>query len=272
MNAERSVFVERDFYGPLELASANENRSDRYIMLHPNDPTKLVRAGGGGTYLDKEEMNERVGDTLQVLKGLSEHGVAHVKPSYIDETSESGQPYLITVVDKLDNIRPYDEIIASPELNAEQIEEADLAISHMLSYAAQTIREGGYIDPEMMHLDQFVYDVSRPEGERMVLVDVEAIGAFKVDSTADSMKNGFPTALVRTVAELCVDIINLANRSEHLPASLPAAVTIIEALPGESPETNEAKMALLYALDTNEISPEIANLANGVMMDDKDDW
>lgn len=272
MNLERSVFIDRDFYGPLELASVNGERGDRYVMLHPTDPTKLVRASGKGTYLNKEEMYKRVSDTQQVLGGLGEHGVTHVNPLYIDDTREDGEPYHLAVVDRLNNVRPYDEIIASFELSIDQIEEANLAIGHMLSYAMQTIHKGGYIDPEMMHLSQFVYDSLRPRGEKMVLVDVEAIGASKVDSTGDSIENGLPTALLRTVAELCVDIINLAKKSERQPTSLQSAIAVIKALPGESSETNDAKEVLLEALATNDINPEITNLANGEMIDSEDDW
>ena len=272
MNAERFVYAERNFYGPLELASANEERRDRYIMLHPDDTTKLVRASNKGTYLDKKEMNERVSNTQQVIDGLSEHGVSHVNPSYIDGTSEGGEPYLITVVDKLEYARPYDEIIAHPELSGEQIKEADLAICHLLSYAAQIIHDGGYIDPEMMRLSQFAYVASSPAGERMILVDVEAFGAFEVDPNKDCMENGFPTALVRTVAELCIDAINLAKKSEHQLASLQAAIAITKTLPGKSPETNEVKMALLWALENNEISSEIVNLASGGIMGNENDW
>lgn len=56
----------------------------------------------------------------------------------------------------------------------------------------------------------------------MVLVDVEPIGGFRVDSSAESMESGM------------------------------SSDATIEALPGHSEDTDAMKMALLWALDARD--------------------
>lgn len=273
MNTDRPTYENRTFYGPLNLAAGAPQSGDRYIMTHPDNPSRLVRASGEGVYYDQKEMHTRVYHTQQVLKGLSEHGINHVNPTYIDETSDSHKPRLIVVVDKLDNFQPYTELLTNDTLTDEQIHEADQAISNMLSYIEQAINESGYHDQEMMRLDQFVYDSSKPEGKKMILVDVEPTGGGKIDVNRDSMEYGYPSPLLNTVIRLCVDAIELSNKVGYPIASLQRAAQIIMQLPGESPATNSAKAELLHALDTREISETTMNeLVNGRLWDEEDEW
>lgn len=271
MNIERPVYEQRTFIGPLNLAADAPRNGDRYIMDHPDDRSKLVRASGEGVYYNQQEMHTLVYRTQQVLKGLSEHGIAHVNPLYIDDTRESDQPRLITVVDKLDSFTPYTDLLTRDTLTTEHVYEADHAISAMLSYIEQAMDESGYYDQEMMRLDQFVYDASQPKDKKMILVDIEPTGSGKIDMDRDSMAYGYPSPLFTTVIRLCVDAIELSRKADHPIPSLAQAAQIIMQLPGESPATNAAKAALLHALDTCEINEEtMSSLVNGGLWDDEE--
>jgi len=221
------------------------------MLTHPDDASKLVRTVGEGTFYNKVEMDTRVYETQQVLEGLKEYGISHVEPTYIDQVTSSGKPYLLMVVEKLSNVDSYQDLLKSGALNVDQANEADKTIEYMLRYTAHVIKDGGYIDPEMMRLSQFVYDSSRPEGKKTVLVDVEPIGADPVDITEDSVgENGLLTYLSRTVLTLCIDAINLATGSGNKNiGSLSKAAKVVEALPGDSVATNNFKATLLRALD-----------------------
>lgn len=267
MSAERPAYKKRTFYGPLELSPDAPQNGDRYIMTHPEDPKKLVRASGEGTYEDLDDMNMRVFITQKVLDGLSRHGINHVNPTYINETSKSGEPYLITVVDKLQNIQPYSELLKSQNMSDTQVREADLVLEHMIEFAIEAMQENGYIDSEMMRLDQFAYDASQAPGKKMVLVDIEPIGGIKVDMSRDSMEHGYSSILASTVAGLCADAIELSNKSGHAIKSLRTAARAVETLPGNSEETVQAKTILLHALDSRRISQVVDNLASGEALD-----
>jgi hypothetical protein len=271
MNIEHPAYEQRTFYGPLNLAANIPQHGDRYIMIHPDDPSKLVRASGEGVYYNQQEMHTLVYCTQQVLKGLSEHGITHVNPSYIDETGENRQPRLVTIVDKLDSFLPYTDLFSKETLTGDEVYEADHAIGGMLSYIEQAMEEEGYYDQEMMRLDQFVYDASRPKDKKMILVDVEPTGSGKIDMNRDSMKYGYPSPLFTTVIRLCVDAIELSRKAGYSIPSLAQAARVVMQLPGELPETDRAKVELLHALDTCEISGDtMNNLVNGGLWDDEE--
>jgi hypothetical protein len=270
MNAEPPVYEKREFYGPLKLSEDTPNNLYRYMLEHPDDSSKLVRTTDG-LYCNQEDMGEHVRITQQVLQGLKDHGINHVNPSYIDESSEQGKPYLLIVVDKLKDFEPYSKLIDRGDLTSEQAHEADLALNHMFSFLEQAMSENGYIDTEMMHLEQFVYDPSQLKGQKIVLVDVEPIGGEKVDMKEDSMEHGYPSSLAITVAKLAADAINLARKTGYHVESLQKAAEIIDLLPGESELTNQMKADLLRALDSRELTPEVMYFANGGFVDEDDD-
>lgn len=138
-------------------------------------------------------------------------------------------------------------------LNFDQISEMDQALTSMLEYTAQIMDEGGYIDPEIMRLEQFVYDASQPQGKRMVLVDIEPLGSEKVDVNKNSTEYRYPSALASTVIKLGANAINLAKKagSGYNLTSLQKAARAIEALPeDDSLAIDEAKIAFVRALDS----------------------
>jgi hypothetical protein len=271
MSVEYPEYGDRAFYGPLELSTEYPQNGDRYIALHPDDPTKLIRASSQGEYYDHNEMNSIVYATQQVLNGLSQYGVNHVNPVYIDQTSEAGKPYLITVVDKLRNVKSYSDLIEDEVFSDEQLSEIDHALCGMLDFTLQSVYEEGYISPEMMRLNQFVYDESQPPGSKMVLVDIEPRDGCKVDVNRDSMKYGYLSPLADTVAKLVVDTIINTNRASWTFASVEKAAAAIEALPGDSEGTINAKTKLFQALDSKSISQEVLNLLK-IDEEDEDDW
>lgn len=267
MNAEHPAYEKRTFYGPLELDPDTPQERDRYMMTHSEDPNKLVRASGEGAYTDRDEMDMQVFITQKVLDGLKRHDINHVNPAYINETSEGGEPYLIMVVDKLQNMQPYSELLKSEEMNVDQVSEADLALRHMIEFTIEAMKENGYIDREMMRLEQFAYDPSQEHGKRMILVDTEPLGGLKIDMSRDSMEYGYSSMLASTVSRLCIDAIELSNKARHSVESLRIAAKAVEALPGNSEETIRAKAVLINALDTRRVDQLVDNLASGESLD-----
>jgi len=262
----------RRFYGPLELSLSIPETSETRALKHPDDPSKLIREINAELlYASQEEMDNDVYMAQIVLDGLRAHGLNHVDPSYIDETSKDGELGLLAVVTKLNNGTRYDDLL-STHMSQEQIDEADQAICSMLDHTSQVMKEGGYTDAEMMHLSQFVYDNSQPEGKKMVLVDIIPLGGRKIDMEKDSMGYGFPSTLAKTVVKLSIDAINLANKTDRTITSLQKVAKLVEALPGDSLDTNDAKTALAHALNTQVITREISNLDHGrpVNLDDED--
>ena len=270
MNAERPEYEKREFYGPLELAQDVPEIRYRHMLEHPDDPSKLIRTTDEGLYLDQRDMDEQVRMTQQVLHDLKNHGINHVNPSYIDETSEGGEPYLLIVVDKLKDFEPYSKLIGSGNLTPEEIHEADLALSHMFDFLGQAMDENGHIDIEMMRLGQFVYDPSQPEGQKMVLVDVEPVGGREIDMAEDSMMRGYPSALATATAKLAADTVNLASKTGASVDSLQKAAEIIERLPGDSEQTNHMKSILFAALDNRKLSKELIYYAESGLVDEED--
>lgn len=271
MNTERPEYENRTFYGPLELSKDMPQSGDRYIAVHPEDPTKLVRASSKGEYYDHEEMNTLVYANQKVLEGLSQHGVNHVNPVYIDETSISGEPYLVTIVDKLQNVTPYDDLVESGSLTDEQFTEFDDVLCGMLDHTLQAVREEGYICSEMMRLNQFVYDESQPQGKRMVLVDVEPRNGYKIDIGRDTMKYGHLSPLADAVAQLAINTIVNTNRAGRTFASLEKATEAVKALPEYTADATNAKALLLQALVDRTVSTDVLNLIK-LDEDDEDDW
>lgn len=273
VNSEHPTYEKRNFYGPLELAPDVPQHGDRYFMRHPDDATKLVRASGEGAYSNKDDMDEQVFAAQQVLNGLREHGVNHVNPSYIEQMSENGEPYLITVVDKLEDIVSYEELIDGGGFDESKIYEADTALCHMIDYTLSVIQENGYYSSEMMRLNQFAYDESQVEGKRFILVDIEPINSHKIDTTEDSMEYGYPSMLTGMVARFCADSIELSNIAGRSLSCLEEAARVVEALPGDSPATNRVKEVLLTALDTLTVSPEMQReIVDGGLYDEEDEW
>lgn len=252
MNTERPIYEKRTFYGPLEIAADLPQDKWRSIMKHPDDPSKLIRVSGEGAYWDQDEMDESVYATQQVIKGLSKHGIHHVNPSYIDATDKDGRPHLLAVVTRLSHVQPYESLLLDESLDTDQIREIDQTLTNMLAYATQVMEEGGYIDPEIMRLEQFAYDASQTEGKRMILVDIESLGSVKVDVNKNSIEHGYPPALASTIIKLGVDAINLANKvgQDYTLTSLQKATDTLEALPeNNSSAIDDAKIAFAHALD-----------------------
>lgn len=271
MNAERPAYEQREFYGPLQLAEGVPEIRYRYMLEHPHDSSRLIRTTDEGLYIDREDMEETVRVTQYILRSLKNLGINHVNPSYINETGEDGEPFLLIVVDKLKNFEPYSELIRHDSLSEEQIHEVDLAISHMFDFIVLAMKENGYIDIEMMHLEQFVYDSSQQAGQKMVLVDVEPAGSRKVEMDKDSMEYGYPSPLCGGAAKLIVDTIELANKSEYYLQSFQKATEVIRLLPGDSEKTNQMKKDLLNALTTRTLSRELMYYADVGIIDNKDD-
>lgn len=260
MNIEKPDYINRTFYGPLELSKEVAQRGDRYISLHPDDPTKLVRSSGKGVFYNHHQMNEIVFATQKVIEGLTEHGVNHVNPQYIDQTTERDDPHLMIIVDRLQNITPYDELRNRGALTDEHFVEIDSALSGMLDYTLEAIQEEGYISSEMMHLKQFVYDESQPSGKKMVLVDVEPLDGQKIDVSVDSMEHGYPSRLADTAIQLVIGAIANTNRAGWTFASIQKATEVVANLPGESMNTIKAKTYLLHALYSKTITKNILDL------------
>jgi hypothetical protein len=244
----------------------------RFFAIHPDDPSKIIRytSDRASDAYDKEEMDEKVANTQHVLDNLTRHNVPHVNPLFIDETNNQGQPSLMIVVNRLTNVRSYTEDIISAESVAPDVaREADLVLERLFDCVDSAVQQGGYLDREMMGLGQFIYDDSRPVGQKMVLIDVEPIGARKVDPLEESIREGYPegTCALSTTARLSVNAIRLAQKTSYPVQSLEAAARVIEMLPGNSENTNAAKIALLDALDKKIVSMEVLNLAMGEAMD-----
>lgn len=274
MRSERTAasYTPREFYGPLQLDPEMPQSRDRYFAIHPDDPSKIIRytSDRAGNAYDKEEMDEKVANTQRVLDNLTRHNIPHVNPMFIDETNAQGQPSLMIVADRLTNVRSYTEDIISAESVAPDVaREADVVLERLFNCVNTATQEGGYLDREMMGLGQFVYDDSRPVGQKMVLIDVEPLGASKVDPFEESIREGYPegTCALSTTARLSVNAIRLAQKTDYHVQSLRAAARVIEILPGNSENTNAAKMALLDALDKKTVSLEVLNLAMGEAMD-----
>lgn len=274
MNAEKSTYGTRDFYGPLELSGLSDPASGRDMLVHPDDPSKLVRASHEDAYYDKNEMTELVNDTNTLLKSLGEHGVTHVNPTYLDQSPNDSTPRLMIVVDKIDSAQPYSKLLEV--MPQEQIDKADDTLVSMLAYTRDVAENGGIIDPEIMHMSQFVYDT---ENQKFILVDVEPIGAHKIDISEESVEliqeddveYRLPTQLSRTVAQLCIDVLELSRHTESPLSSIRAAANAIGALPGSSIATDEAKMSLLRMLDTGEVTPDILNMSMGESLLNEDE-
>jgi hypothetical protein len=271
MNIEQPDYVNRTFYGPLELSKEVAQNGDRYISLHPDDPTKLIRSSGKGVFYNHHEMNEIVFATQKVIEGLTEHGVNHVNPQYIDQTTELDDPHLMIVVDRLQDVTPYDELRKRGTFTDEQLIEIDYALCGMLDFTLQAIQEEGYISAEMMHLKQFVYDESQPPGKKMVLVDVEPLDGQKIDTRIDSMKYGYPSQLAYTAVQLAIGAIVNTNRAGWAFASIQKAAEVVTNLPGESMDTIKAQTYLLHALYSKTITKGILDLVR-FDEDDGDDW
>lgn len=274
MNAEKSPYGVRDFYGPLELAGLTDPASGRDILFHPDDPNKLVRTSHEDAFYNKNGMTELVNNTSNLLKGLGEHGVNHVNPTYIDQSPDDDTPRLMTIVDKIDSAQPYSEFFEV--MSQEQVVEANDTLVNMLSYAQSVAENGGIIDPEIMQMSQFVYD---SESQKFILVDVEPIGALEIDISEESVEISedegveyrIPSPLSRTVAQLCIDVIELSRRAESPLSSLRAAANAIDALPGVSGATDDAKISLLQMLDTGEVTPDILNMSMGESLLNEDE-
>lgn len=113
MDVEKPIYEKRTFYGPLEIAPDLPQNGWRSIMKHPDDPSKLIRVSGEGTYWDQNEMDESVYATQQALRGLGEHGIHHVNPSYIDATDKDSRPHLLAVVTRLNHVQSYESLLIS---------------------------------------------------------------------------------------------------------------------------------------------------------------
>lgn len=286
------TYGKREFYGPLQLDPDIRQPDDRNFMIHPDDPTKLVRFNKGFV-AGREQLHDEVAGTQRVLEGLSRYGIPHVNPVYMsEETAYRWEPAdLIIVVDRLDNVRPYSEILGGENIPLEVVQEVDQLLCRLLGYVGEVLQQGGYIDTEMIRLDQFAYDASRPVGQKMILVDVEPIGSGPVDPAKESIREGisedvypagYPTKGAQTTARMIVDIIELARATDYPLESSQVAAHVAQMLPGDSLQTNEAKAVLLHALDTNEVSQAVFNLAISEKMDceewlyndedDPDEW
>lgn len=255
--ASEPVYGVRTFYGPLDRATEYDDYNAT-IMDHPHDADLLVRYSRDGEYFDDEEMAVCVHNTQRLLDGLATYGVQHVNPHYIDESNSDGDARLMMVVDKvqLGHVSAMDVAAAK-----------GYALMRLLEYTADIASYGGYIDPEIMHIEQFAFD-----GQNMVLVDIEptSSGVF-VDPTYDSMDFGdLPGYLLFTTARLVRDVIDLPMSVQN-EMILQKAVKAIAALPGESDGTNAAKVVLLSSLDAGMMNIESVRLANGQAMDNSDD-
>lgn len=268
MNAERPVYEKREFYGPLELKGESSENRYHYMLEHPDDPTKLVRTTNSGLFQDKFEMDKDVKIIQHILQKLEEQGINHVNPSYIDETSESGQPYLLIVVDRLHDATDYSKLIENGNLTDDQREEADYALGHMYGFLKQAVEDEDYVDEEMLRLDQFVYDQSQPKGKRMVLVDVEPIGGTEINMSQDSMDHGYPTALASITTQLVADTVELAKKTGATLESTQSAIEVIKMLPGNSVKTQQMKNILLHALIHHELTPQFLHLLDGASEDE----
>lgn len=259
-------YESRKFYGPLQLDPDMPQPQGRNFLIHPDDPSKLIRFNSAFA-ADESELNERVAGTQRVIADLSRYGIPHVNPIYINGGGGHEGPDLIIVVDRLDNAHSYDQIVSGNNLNSQIAGEVDLTLCRMLEHVGTVVQQGGFVDTEMMRLDQFAYDSSRPTGQKMVLVDVEPLGAGEVEPLAESIQEGeyypggYPTDATQTTARLIVDMIELAQKIDYPFKSFQVAADIVGLLPGNSPQTNTAKELLLTALDNREVSQEIFNLA-----------
>lgn len=255
--------MSRIFYGPLERSSDYEERNTT-IMKHPEDATKLVRYGRDGEYYDSEEMARYVQQTQQTLAGLAAFGVRHVEPQYIDESTLDGTARLVTVVDKIE----HDDALEI-ESSSDVFSAKNRVLTQMLAYTAHVARKGGYIDAEMMHLEQFTFD-----GRDMVLVDIEPIGSseFIHPAVGSVDVDGTPGHLLFSTARLIRDVLELPEEFRDEP-TVRAAARAVELLPGESPQVDEVKVILLASLDAGAMSIEASRLARGQAMDnDEEGW
>lgn len=266
MNVEKTSYGIRDFYGPLEHAGLTDIANERDILVHPDDPSKLIRTSHEDAFFSKNDMTILVNNTNILLDKLGEYGINHVNPTYLDQSPDDDTPRLMTVVDKINSAQPYGEVIKG--MSQELVDKADGALANMLSYAQNVAENGGIIDPEIMQMSQFVYD---SEGQKLVLVDVEPIGAHEIDISEESIEvyeeegveYRIPSPLSRTVAQLCIDAIELSRHAESPPSGLRVAANVIDALPGSSEVTDEAKISLLRMLDTGEVTPDVLNMSMG---------
>mgnify|MGYP000524790496 CR=1 FL=1 len=270
MSVERPIYENREFYGPLELSKTAPEMRYRYMLEHPDDPTRLIRTTDEGLYINKADMDAQVTIAQYVLEELKEHSVNHVNPTFIDETSDSGEPYMLITVDELTDATAYRELIRNDSLTPDQAQEADHALCGMLEYLKDVVHNDGYYDPEMMNLDQFAYCPSLPNGQKMVLVDVEPIGGKVFNPDEDSIEFGCASDFAATVATLITDAITLSNKSKRPIKSLRKAAEIVLLLPGESEMTEKLKSDLLQAIDSCELTPELEYYAKGVLVDTED--
>jgi hypothetical protein len=264
MSAERPIYENREFYGPLELSKTAPEMRYRYMLEHPDDPTKLIRTTEEGEYADRGEMDHEVAKSIATLEGLEEHGITHTHPVYSAETGAKGRPYLVMTVDKIADATPYSTLIENNILTDNQLHEADRALCGMLDYVHDVMSNGGPYDSEMMRLEKFVY-TSDTNGS-LVLTGIEPFASDVYDPDSDpneeSIALDYPSGLAICVINLTIDTVTLSTKTDDSLESLQKAADAVTRLPGSSDATNKLKSDLLTAITTRTLTPELMHYVN----------
>lgn len=205
---------ERSFYGPLVRVAMerwNFAGHDRALYHHPTDSSRYIRKDAELDAREAEVRISQISEYAEMLDTLQEEGVAHVKPSYSHELSDT-KLTVYAEVDRINGIslENFGDFTAMAD---ELVQEVDTALLGILGYLRRVARTGGMASAETLAIRQFMFDL---DTERLVLVDVDPIFGWYEPSlplAAHTPGNGY-SSLVYTLEGVAEDTVKLQSLTD----------------------------------------------------------
>lgn len=251
------------FTRPLEVFE--EQRSGRFFT-HPNAPGELIRRDG---FFSVEEASRSARYAAEELADLEWCGLDHVRYSQVIGEGDTNDPYLYTVMERLDNAESFGQYRAGVPMDQQAVVALDHAAASMAQHISNVIERGGLLSPEFTRLDQCMVDRSDPAKARAVMVDVEPIGSQVIPAV--EAKNGDDRrsfALHAAVSNLAHSMLEVQQLSGAELSSIGAVRALAASLPSGNgiPAQVQFKRDLCQAIDENSLE-----LINELMYQDEDD-
>lgn len=161
---------------------------------------------------------------------------------------------LYQVAERVKDAFPVSELKEIGTIGESVANEIDRTATGLALHIKDVLENGGILNPEFTRLNQFVISPSRPETQRLVLVDITPTFPRVLTKPEHRNQDGSDDVVAASAfSALIKSYIGIRNISTHSFDADAALREAIAAIKGSAPEITRLKNDLLQAVDTGDI-------------------
>lgn len=191
---------------------------------------------------------------LDILQ--NKYGVTHVDYQDIIGEDERGSINVYQHVELIKDAVSVKELLSRSEIETGDADEIEKTAAGLALHIRDTLNDGGIISPEFTRIEQFIVSPSRPNGNKMVLVDVSPMNPQVVTRKEQQHETGKDSVPAVNALAVLIDeyIVFRSKAATHRTYAEDALQEAVDAIKGNDPAIERIKKDFLHMIATGDVA------------------